>query len=239
MQCPKCDYVRQPQDTAPSYECPSCGIVYAKYNPNLPSNMREREAKLRQVGQIAEPSKEASQQGSSAPAQHPDIVVIPGNLAVCQTCEEVGQVRTEMPGNSVVELLLYLFYLVPGIIYSVWRRQGKKQVCGACGSDRLVAAKTRAGLAIITAQFPQHRLERAEAGPRYITKRGNSILARVLWLLCVFAATGVLVLVAQNGLSVLAVMEFVFAVLCALGALNAAKPKQVETKPVGQGLVGW
>lgn len=31
--CPKCHYVRRPGDTAPDYECPSCGIVYAKFVP--------------------------------------------------------------------------------------------------------------------------------------------------------------------------------------------------------------
>lgn len=29
--CPKCEYERTPADTAPDYECPRCGIVYAKY----------------------------------------------------------------------------------------------------------------------------------------------------------------------------------------------------------------
>ena len=29
-QCPKCGYVRQPSDMAPDYECPNCGVVYAK-----------------------------------------------------------------------------------------------------------------------------------------------------------------------------------------------------------------
>lgn len=32
--CPKCQYQRQSTDTAPDYECPKCGIVYAKYDPN-------------------------------------------------------------------------------------------------------------------------------------------------------------------------------------------------------------
>lgn len=31
--CPKCSYIRQATDTAPDYECPKCGIIYAKYNP--------------------------------------------------------------------------------------------------------------------------------------------------------------------------------------------------------------
>lgn len=28
--CPKCHYTRHPSDTAPEYECPKCGVVYAK-----------------------------------------------------------------------------------------------------------------------------------------------------------------------------------------------------------------
>lgn len=29
--CPKCSYARQPSDSAPAWQCPSCGIAYAKY----------------------------------------------------------------------------------------------------------------------------------------------------------------------------------------------------------------
>lgn len=28
--CPKCGYVRKPTDTAPDWQCPSCGVAYAK-----------------------------------------------------------------------------------------------------------------------------------------------------------------------------------------------------------------
>lgn len=31
--CPKCQYERQQTDTAPDYECPKCGVIYAKYSP--------------------------------------------------------------------------------------------------------------------------------------------------------------------------------------------------------------
>lgn len=30
MTCPKCTYTRKPQDQAPEYECPKCGVIYAK-----------------------------------------------------------------------------------------------------------------------------------------------------------------------------------------------------------------
>src|SRR5689334_17871911 len=29
--CPKCGYERKPSDTAPDWECPRCGVAYAKY----------------------------------------------------------------------------------------------------------------------------------------------------------------------------------------------------------------
>lgn len=40
MQCPKCAYVRQPTDTASEYECPKCGIIYAKYDPVAEERLR-------------------------------------------------------------------------------------------------------------------------------------------------------------------------------------------------------
>ena len=30
MNCPKCGYVRRPDDKAPETECPKCGVIYAK-----------------------------------------------------------------------------------------------------------------------------------------------------------------------------------------------------------------
>ena len=38
--CPKCSYTRKPTDTTPDYACPSCGIVYAKYDAQADFAMR-------------------------------------------------------------------------------------------------------------------------------------------------------------------------------------------------------
>lgn len=38
--CPKCSYTRKPTDRAPDYECPSCGIVFAKYDAKADLEMR-------------------------------------------------------------------------------------------------------------------------------------------------------------------------------------------------------
>lgn len=51
--CPKCQYVRQPSDTAPDYECPRCGIIYAKYDPGAEARRQalleqQRQGRLRE-----------------------------------------------------------------------------------------------------------------------------------------------------------------------------------------------
>ena len=35
MECPKCKYVRPQSDNSPSEVCPSCGIIYSKYDASL------------------------------------------------------------------------------------------------------------------------------------------------------------------------------------------------------------
>lgn len=42
--CPKCAYTRQLQDQAPEYECPKCGVIYAKAKPRM-SSAPERDSR--------------------------------------------------------------------------------------------------------------------------------------------------------------------------------------------------
>jgi hypothetical protein len=43
-------------------------------------------------------------------------------------------------GNGWIELVLYFFYIAPGIIYSIWRRSGAPNVCPLCRAASLVPA---------------------------------------------------------------------------------------------------
>lgn len=42
LQCPKCAYVRTALDRNPEWQCPACGIAYAKYRPGERPPLRER-----------------------------------------------------------------------------------------------------------------------------------------------------------------------------------------------------
>jgi hypothetical protein len=41
MLCPKCAYVRSEKDANPAWQCPGCGIAYAKYRPRAASLLAE------------------------------------------------------------------------------------------------------------------------------------------------------------------------------------------------------
>jgi hypothetical protein len=62
MKCPKCSYERTPSDTAPAYECPRCGIVYAKYKD------REDRTGSGPEGQVLAKAKSPSN-GQSTPSK--------------------------------------------------------------------------------------------------------------------------------------------------------------------------
>jgi hypothetical protein len=67
----------------------------------------------------------------------------------CKACGATGTGVTATPGSFFVELLLWLCFLIPGLIYSVWRLAGRKRVCRICGSDALIPADSPAARAAL------------------------------------------------------------------------------------------
>lgn len=81
----------------------------------------------------------------SACAANPNTIP---NKYFCNSCKNYTP-KALKKGNGWIELVLYLFYLVPGIIYSIWRRSGQPNVCPVCKTAGLVpitAAKLQDGM---------------------------------------------------------------------------------------------
>ena len=69
---------------------------------------------------------------------------------VCTRCATLGEPMMTLRGSGAVELALWLLILVPGIIYSVWRRSSPPvQQCPACGSEELVPPDSPTGQRLI------------------------------------------------------------------------------------------
>lgn len=59
-------------------------------------------------------------------------------LQVCTVCGFYGEPKTVKKGNGLIEFVLWFCWIVPGLIYSIWRRSNQKPQCPICGSTSLI-----------------------------------------------------------------------------------------------------
>jgi ribosomal protein S27E len=64
---------------------------------------------------------------------------------ICARCLTVTGGRAVLPGSIIITLLLVWVFVLPAIIYSVWRHSARKFVCPSCGSEELVPVESVRG----------------------------------------------------------------------------------------------
>ena len=57
---------------------------------------------------------------------------------ICAACGSTGIPKTDTPGSFLIEILLWCCFLIPGLIYSIWRFSARKPVCASCGGATLI-----------------------------------------------------------------------------------------------------
>jgi hypothetical protein len=57
---------------------------------------------------------------------------------MCLQCGSIGDTKRSMKGSVLTELFLWLFFLLPGLIYSIWRHSTVAQVCSKCESSNVI-----------------------------------------------------------------------------------------------------
>jgi hypothetical protein len=68
-----------------------------------------------------------------------------GNF-ICTTCKSVGNPKTTVKGSFVIELILWLCFLLPGLIYTTWRLTSKSHtVCPKCLNPTMIPLNTPYG----------------------------------------------------------------------------------------------
>ena len=51
---------------------------------------------------------------------------------LCTNCGYQGKPKKKLAGNSGIELILYLFFIIPGLLYSSWRSSSATEGCPKC-----------------------------------------------------------------------------------------------------------
>ena len=50
----------------------------------------------------------------------------------CPNCDYEGKPKTYTPGSGLIELVLWICLLIPGLIYSLWRHSARYYGCPEC-----------------------------------------------------------------------------------------------------------
>ena len=66
-------------------------------------------------------------------------------LWVCTNCETADYPKRHTRGSIVIEIVLWLSFIVPGVVYSLWRLTTKTKICKHCRSPQLVPFDSPAG----------------------------------------------------------------------------------------------
>ncbi len=71
---------------------------------------------------------------------------------ICTTCGYVGDQIKDIRGGCLTELILWLLFLIPGIIYSIWRLTTKKKVCPSCKNPTMIPIDSPIGRKLFAEQ---------------------------------------------------------------------------------------
>ena len=82
---------------------------------------------------------------------------------LCTICGYQGKPKLKTKGSIGVELVLWLFLIVPGMIYSVWRHTSPYKGCLTCGSGNMIPLTNPKARQILSAS--RESLSTAAAAP--------------------------------------------------------------------------
>jgi hypothetical protein len=69
-------------------------------------------------------------------------------LRICTRGGSTDKPKAVTPGSILIEILLWVFLLIPGVIYSLWRHSARHRVCACCGSKDLIPLSSPRGLIV-------------------------------------------------------------------------------------------
>lgn len=68
---------------------------------------------------------------------------------ICTICGYIGKPKNITRGSFFIEIVLWFFFIIPGLIYTIWRLTTKGKVCPACGNLPMIPLNTPKGLELL------------------------------------------------------------------------------------------
>ncbi|MGH6888452.1 MAG: hypothetical protein ACREHF_04540 [Rhizomicrobium sp.] len=72
----------------------------------------------------------------------------------CQTCGSVGKAKNQNRGSAFIEVVLWLCFLVPGLLYSLWRMGRIDRYCRTCRAPNPIPVDSPLAQRALNGQTP-------------------------------------------------------------------------------------
>lgn len=75
---------------------------------------------------------------------------------ICVQCGYVGKTKRVTKGSLLIEIVLWIAFIIPGILYSLWRLTTRYDACPSCGAATMIPVDSPKGREML-AQQGTHR----------------------------------------------------------------------------------
>lgn len=103
---------------------------------------------------------------------------------ICSSCGSIGAPVVITKGSFLIEVILWLTFLVPGLIYTIWRTTAKETVCAVCRKPTVVGIETPMGQKLQRdLARPAPTLEKSEPPPKVAPRKADPTkrMGRAIW----------------------------------------------------------
>lgn len=73
-----------------------------------------------------------------------------GTDMICTQCGRQAKPKTFTRGSIIVEIFLWLCFLLPGLIYSIWRLSSRVKGCPDCKTETMISIYSPRGKQLLT-----------------------------------------------------------------------------------------
>jgi len=68
---------------------------------------------------------------------------------ICAVCGTRGKPKRKTKGSIIIEIILWILIIIPGLIYSIWRHTSRYKACRTCGSADIIPLNSPRGTQLL------------------------------------------------------------------------------------------
>lgn len=94
---------------------------------------------------------------------------------VCTRCGHVGSPTSVTKGSFAIEVVLWLCFIIPGLIYSLWRLSSRHEACAMCGNAEVLPRQAPLAQKFLRENIPDKLVHRVAESARPPSKAAHSV----------------------------------------------------------------